>query len=199
MSRLPQPGERARILSSEAMDRWGVSGKTGEVIVYPSVCIALKLDDASGTSLPGVVGEAGVVLCTISEIELEEGSETMTRDVESCTRCGEAHEGVEYAPISNAPEWVNWWASCPKTGEPMLLSYDPDREQQTFAEACVDSLEKSIGEARSAASGLSLAAREKLAGQVMPGDLGELEAALNTAEEEVATLRRGVSVEGSKA
>lgn len=125
-------------------------------------------------------------------------TETVKRNVESCTRCGQAHEAVEYRPLSNPPDWISHWAPCPKTGEPMLLSYDPDAEQQTFAEACVDSLEKSIGEAKGAANGLSMAAWEKLADQVMPGDLGELEAALNAAEEEAATLRRGVSAEGSE-
>ena len=123
-------------------------------------------------------------------------SETITRDVENCTRCGEVHEGVEYARISNPPEWVNWWAPCPKTGEPILLAYDPDRQQQTFAEVCVDALEKSIGEAHRAASGLSLAASEKLAGSVSLGHLDMLFSALNTADDEATGLREQVAGEG---
>ena len=73
MSRLPKPGERARILSSETTDRWGATGKTGVVLDSPGLCIVVRLDDAEGTSLPGAAGVKGVVLCTISEVELEEG------------------------------------------------------------------------------------------------------------------------------
>jgi hypothetical protein len=73
VSRLPKPGERARILPSEAMDRWGATGKTGVVLDWSSVCIAVELDDAQGTNLPGASGAEGVVLCTISEVELAEG------------------------------------------------------------------------------------------------------------------------------
>lgn len=69
MSRLPQPGERARILPSKTMERRGVVGKTGEVLDWPGICIPVKLDDLEGTSLPGVAGRVGVVLCTISEVE----------------------------------------------------------------------------------------------------------------------------------
>ena len=71
MSRLPKPGERARILPSEAMDRWGATSKTGVVLDWSTVCIAVELDDAEGTSLPEATGAEGVVLCTISEVELE--------------------------------------------------------------------------------------------------------------------------------
>lgn len=73
MSRLPQPGERARILPSKTTERWGVVDKIGEVLDWPGVCIPVRLDDLEGTSLPGVAGKEGVVLCTISEVELAEG------------------------------------------------------------------------------------------------------------------------------
>ena len=55
------------------------------------------------------------------------------------------------------------------TGQPMLLKYDPDCQQQTLAKACVYELEKAIGTAKSATSGLSLAAWESWLDQVIPG------------------------------
>ena len=73
MSRLPRPGERARILFSKTTESWGIIGKSGLVLYWAGICIPVKLDDLEGTSLPGVAGREGVVLCTISEVEHEEG------------------------------------------------------------------------------------------------------------------------------
>jgi hypothetical protein len=74
VSRLPKPGERARILPSEEMDRIGVAGRCGEVLDHPGVCIVVRLDDAGGIEWEKTnVGENGVVFCTISEVELAEG------------------------------------------------------------------------------------------------------------------------------
>ena len=74
MSRLPQPGERARILPSEVMDRIGATGRCGVVLPTKSITIAVKLDDPSGipSNLANGPGEGGVVFCTISEVELLE-------------------------------------------------------------------------------------------------------------------------------
>ena len=74
MSRLPEPGERTRILPSKTTESWGVAGKTGVVLDWKGICIPVKLDDLEGTALPGVAGKEGVVLCTISEVELAEGA-----------------------------------------------------------------------------------------------------------------------------
>jgi hypothetical protein len=76
LSRLPQPGERARILRSEVMDRIGATGKTG-VVLDPrgSMMIPVKLDDSSGIrwNPANMPGASDVVFCTISEVELAEG------------------------------------------------------------------------------------------------------------------------------
>ncbi len=74
MSRLPQPGERARILASEVMDRIGAAGRCGEVLDHPGICVVVRLDDGSGIEWGKTnVGEDGVVFCTISEVELAKG------------------------------------------------------------------------------------------------------------------------------
>ena len=74
MSRLPQPGERARILPSSVMDRIGATGRTGEVLEDDGFCIAVQLDDATGIEpRPGTATVGGVVFCTILELELAEG------------------------------------------------------------------------------------------------------------------------------
>ena len=74
MSRLPKPGERARILPSEVMDRIGATGRSGVVQDIPMACVPVLLDDAEGIDMQGPAAIAGMVLCTISEVELEEGS-----------------------------------------------------------------------------------------------------------------------------
>lgn len=73
MSRLPQPGERARILPSETMDAWGATGKEGVRLDWDTACIPVRLDDPSGVTLPGTSGEMGVVMCTNSEVEYAGG------------------------------------------------------------------------------------------------------------------------------
>lgn len=75
MSHLPQPGERARILSSSVMDRIGATGRGGVVLEESGFCIAVRLDDATGVEpRPGTATSHGVVFCTILEVELMEGA-----------------------------------------------------------------------------------------------------------------------------
>ena len=76
MSRLPQPGERARILPSEYMDYIGATDKTGVVLDERGVGIVVELDDASGVRWRDSVADKARVVCTISEVELAETERT---------------------------------------------------------------------------------------------------------------------------
>ena len=76
MSRLPSPGERARILSSAATERAGLVNERGTVVEWPGICIAVELDNADAAEgSMRLKASSGVVLCTLSGVEYEEGSE----------------------------------------------------------------------------------------------------------------------------
>lgn len=46
-------------------------------------------------------------------------------NVEKCSRCGESHQGLEARPLTKQivlpPHCLTHWATCPKTGEPILF------------------------------------------------------------------------------
>lgn len=120
--------------------------------------------------------------------------ETAIRNVEACPRCGQDHEDLETERLDNPPEWFGWWSTCPTTGQPVLTEVlAEDAEQQTFADARAEALEKAIDEARTASANLALAAREGLAGPAKPGEIRDLDAALASAREEAAGLRERVT------
>lgn len=84
-------------------------------------------------------------------------TEQMTRDVDSCPRCGGEHEDLTMERLANPPEWFGWWSTCPETNQPILTDWDEDSEKQNFDEACAESLVKSIEEASGALHGLVMA------------------------------------------
>ena len=46
---------------------------------------------------------------------------TFCMDIGCCVRCGKDHEQIEVRPLANAAdEWMHW-ATCPETGEPILV------------------------------------------------------------------------------
>lgn len=48
--------------------------------------------------------------------------EPLTTDVKRCQRCGQDHDGMTFQPLDNATGAYRWWAPCPTTGQPVMLS-----------------------------------------------------------------------------
>jgi hypothetical protein len=49
-------------------------------------------------------------------------SDRIDVDVKHCARCGaKVHPGVKFQKLRRPAKEFNWWASCPKTGEPILM------------------------------------------------------------------------------
>jgi len=47
-------------------------------------------------------------------------------DVVSCPRCMQAHDSLEFQPLTNQLEDVNYWAYCPRSEQPVLAYIDED-------------------------------------------------------------------------
>jgi hypothetical protein len=41
-----------------------------------------------------------------------------TINIANCPRCGQAHSGLDFAPLANTQ--FTWWATCPVTNQPVL-------------------------------------------------------------------------------
>lgn len=51
--------------------------------------------------------------------------------VKGCARCGHDHDDLHYKRFVNPIYWDNdivyeWWATCPLTGDPILMTAIPD-------------------------------------------------------------------------
>ena len=44
----------------------------------------------------------------------------LNHDIESCPRCGGAHEGVQFIEMVQKSAQATHWATCPATEEPIL-------------------------------------------------------------------------------
>lgn len=46
--------------------------------------------------------------------------------VTSCARCGGNHTGLPLKQFERPPEWGTAWATCPTTGDPILVHIQED-------------------------------------------------------------------------
>lgn len=44
--------------------------------------------------------------------------------VRACARCGRDHERIEFKAFKHAPIEASHWATCPRTGEPLLMQFE---------------------------------------------------------------------------
>ena len=42
-------------------------------------------------------------------------------DTYGCARCGEDHAGLDFRELTSPIRDLRYWATCPKTGEPILM------------------------------------------------------------------------------
>jgi hypothetical protein len=48
------------------------------------------------------------------------------KNIAACARCGGTHKAVRFQPFTKPPENATHWASCPQTGEPILIRVKPE-------------------------------------------------------------------------
>ena len=42
-------------------------------------------------------------------------------NITGCKRCGGDHPRMEFHSVANSSDVFNWWATCPATGQPLLI------------------------------------------------------------------------------
>jgi hypothetical protein len=49
-------------------------------------------------------------------------------DVTNCARCHGEHRETTFYPLANPQDRFDWWATCPRVRQPILLARVPDVE-----------------------------------------------------------------------
>ena len=48
-------------------------------------------------------------------------SQAVPVNITGCKRCGDNHPSLLFHAIFNPSDVFNWWATCPTTGQPLLI------------------------------------------------------------------------------
>lgn len=64
------------------------------------------------------------------------GKKMLFIDLKGCTRCGKRHKNLEIHRFKRPCLVWDFWATCPKTKEPILIlyTYNPDRIEEMLVD-----------------------------------------------------------------